>query len=116
MRSLRRLLSLLMFTAACASAASCVSRTTPLPPPEVSSVTKPDEGGLVTVSGLALEGASVGVVNERTLAGTITTSPSEGCRSVCEFSAKLAAESGDTLRVWQFFETESAQQVPVPSR
>lgn len=116
MRPSRRLLPLLLFMAACAGTTSCTSRTTPLPPPEVSSVTRPDEAGLVTVTGLALDGASVGVVNERTLAGTITTSPSEGCRSVCEFSAKLAAESGDTLRVWQFFETESAQQVPVPSR
>ena len=111
MRSTRRLLLLLT---ACAGVASCTSRTTPLPPPEVTTVSNVDGDGLVTVVGFALEGASVGVVNDRTLAGVITTSPSDGCRSVCEFTVKLAAEGGDTLRVWQFFETESAQEVRVP--
>lgn len=111
MPSTRRTLFLL---ALCAAAGACTSRTTPLPPPEVTSVGKADDAGLVTVTGFALEGASVGVVNDRTLAGVITTSPSENCRSVCEFTVKLAAEGGDTLRVWQFFETESAQEVPVP--
>jgi hypothetical protein len=111
MRSTRRFLLIL---AAFAGMAGCTSRTTPLPPPEVTLVGKADSDGMVTVTGFALEGASVGVVNDRTLSGVITTSPSDGCRSVCEFTVKLAAEGGDTLRVWQFFETESAQEVPVP--
>jgi hypothetical protein len=94
----------------------CTSRTTPLPPPEVTTVSKPSADGLVTVVGIALEGASVGVVNERTLEGTITTSPTDACKSVCMFTAKLAADSGDSLRVWQFFDTDGAQEVQVPQR
>lgn len=94
-------------------ACSCTSRTTPLPPPEVKNVGRPSEGD-VAVVGLALEGASVAVVNERTLEGTITTPQQEGCTSVCEFRAVLRAESGDALRVWQFFETESSINVDVP--
>jgi hypothetical protein len=94
----------------------CTSRTTPLPPPEVTTVSKPTDDGMVTVVGIALEGASVGVVNERTLAGTITTSSTDACKSVCMFSATLAADSGDSLRVWQFFETEGVEEVQVPPR
>lgn len=94
-------------------ASACTSRTTPLPPPEVSNVSRPSTGD-VTVVGLALEGASVAVINERTLEGTITTPEQEGCRSVCEFRAVLRADSGDPLRVWQFFETEASLNTEVP--
>ena len=94
----------------------CTSRTTPLPPPEVTTVSKPSDDGMVTVVGIALEGASVGVVNDRTLAGTITTSATDSCKSVCMFTATLAADSGDSLRVWQFFDTEGGQDVQVPER
>jgi hypothetical protein len=94
--------------------ASCVSRTLPLPPPEVGSVSAPNAQGLVTVKGLALEGASVGLVNDRTLHGTIVTSPKATCDSTCAFEAQLAAEPGDQLRVWQFFETEGAIEAQVP--
>ena len=96
------------------SAAGCVSRTLPLPPPEVSSVSVPYANGSVAVSGFALEGASIGVVNDRTLQGTIVTSPSEHCDNTCPFEARLPARPGDTLRVWQFFETESAMEASVP--
>jgi hypothetical protein len=92
---------------------ACVSRTTPLPPPEVNSVSRPSSGD-VTVIGLALEGASVAVVNERTLEGTITTPEQAGCSSVCQFHAVLRADSGDALRVWQFFETEGSINTSVP--
>lgn len=95
-------------------ACACTSRTTPLPPPEVNNVGRPSGVGDVTVVGLALEGASVAVINERTLEGTITTPEQEGCKSVCEFRAVLRAESGDALRVWQFFETEASIHTEVP--
>jgi hypothetical protein len=95
-------------------APACTSRTTPLPPPEVMNVGRPSDVGDVTVVGLALEGASVAVINERTLEGTITTPEQEGCTSVCEFRAVLRADSGDALRVWQFFETAASIHTEVP--
>jgi len=99
------------------SVAACTSRTTPLPPPipEVSSVSLPDDTGLVTVTGSALRGASVGVLNEATLAGVITTIKDDCPQNTCEFSAVLAADSGDSLRVWQFFEVDGAQEAQVPN-
>jgi hypothetical protein len=93
---------------------SCTSRTTPLPPPEVMSVSKPDADGFVSVTGFALEGASIGVVNDSTLEGVITTNDEPGCQHTCMFRARLAAKSGDGLRVWQFFEVESGQDAHVP--
>jgi hypothetical protein len=95
---------------------ACTSRTTPLPPPEVSTVSRPSSDGDVTVVGLALEGASVAVINERTLEGTITTPEQTGCKSVCEFRAVLRAAGGDALRVWQFFETEGSLETSVPDK
>jgi hypothetical protein len=94
--------------------AACVSRTTPLPPPEVRTVSRPSDAGDVTVLGFALEGASVAVVNERTLEGTITTPDQKECSSICEFHAVLHADGGDSLRVWQFFETEGSINTSVP--
>ena len=94
---------------------SCVSRTTPLPPPEVSSVSLPNADGIVTVTGQALEGSSVGVINNSSLEGVITTPPPD-CGNTCRFEAHLPADSGDTLRVWQFTETDGLQDVPVPSK
>lgn len=99
---------------ALAAVPGCASRTLPLPPPEVSQVSGPGGGGRVTVTGFALEGASVGIVNDRTLQGTIVTSPSTGCDQVCPFQATLEASAGDSLRVWQFFETEGAHEALVP--
>lgn len=97
-----------------AGIAACDSRTTPLPPPEVRTVSRPSDTGDVTVIGLALEGASVAVVNERTLEGAITTPDQKGCASVCEFKAVLHGERGDSIRVWQFFETEGSINASVP--
>jgi hypothetical protein len=94
--------------------ANCTSRTTPLPPPVVNSVRSPDADGRVSLAGLALEGASIGVLNERTHLGVIATSSTADCDSACPFEATIAALSGDTLWVWQFFEAEGAQEVPVP--
>jgi hypothetical protein len=95
---------------------SCTSRTLPLPPPEVKSVTAPDSDGLVTISGFALEGASIGVMNDRTQEGVITASAMEGCESTCPWEASLHAEIGDSLRVWQFLETSGAKDITVPKR
>jgi hypothetical protein len=77
-------------------------------------VTSPDADGYVTVAGYALEGASVGVVNVRTLEGTVVTTAAEECESTCPWSARLRAEVGDPLRAWQFFETEGSISVTVP--
>jgi hypothetical protein len=93
---------------------SCTSRTTPLPPPAITSVTSPDADGNVSVLGLALEDASVGVLNERTRQGVITTSAMPKCASACPWVATIAAESGDTLWVWQFTEAEGAIEALVP--
>lgn len=93
----------------------CTSRTLPLPPPEVSRVSAPDGDGWVSLSGFALEGASIGVVNDRTLAGVITSSPEDSCESTCAWEAKIQARAGDGLRVWQFFETSGGKEVVVPT-
>ena len=47
----------------CTALGGCTSRTLPLPPPTVEELGAPDADGLVLVRGLALEGASVGVLN-----------------------------------------------------
>jgi hypothetical protein len=104
---------LLSFALAC-SLFGCMSRTLPLPPPEVTRVTSPDTDGYVTVTGYALEGASVGVVNDRTQEGVVVTSDADTCESTCAWEARLRAEIGDPLRVWQFFETEGSKDLLVP--
>jgi hypothetical protein len=91
--------------------AACTTRTVPLPPPIVQELSLPDEDGIVTVKGLCHEGATVGVLNEASQEGTITSSPQTGCDSSCAWEARIAAERGDALRVWQFFETESGIEV-----
>jgi hypothetical protein len=92
----------------------CTSRTLPLPPPEVTTVSSPASDGFVTVSGYALEGASVGVVNDRTQDGVIVAVQAEMCDSACSWEARIRAQIGDQLRVWQFFETDGALDVTVP--
>jgi hypothetical protein len=93
---------------------ACTSRTLPLPPPNVDSVAAPNAQGLALVRGSAQENASVGIVNERTRAGVIVTSAETDCSSTCAFEARIEAEAGDSLRVWQFFETSSSREVVVP--
>ena len=104
----------ILLVATVAAMWGCTSRTLPLPPPEVSQVSPPDAEGYVTVQGRALEGAAVGVLNDTTLSGTIVTSEEVGCGSSCPFEARLLAESGDPLRIWQFFETETSIDHVVP--
>jgi hypothetical protein len=104
----------LTLTALCLLA-SCTSRTLPLPPPDVDPISQgPDANGLVTISGISQEGASVGVLNDATLEGVIVTTPDEGCGNACPFEAQVPAESGDSIRVWQFFETGSHAEAFVP--
>ncbi|HKP62400.1 MAG TPA: hypothetical protein VJV78_36955 [Polyangiales bacterium] len=93
----------------------CTSRTLPLPPPEVSSVSAPDADGFVSVSGYALEGASVGVFNDRTGDGVVVpVADEDSCDNTCAWEARIRAQVGDSLRVWQFFETEGSIDVSVP--
>jgi hypothetical protein len=94
--------------------AGCTSRTLPLPPPEVRSVSGPDADGYVTLKGYALEEASVGVMNDRTMEGVITSTANTECDNTCPWEARIRAEIGDPLRVWQFFETDSSRDVRVP--
>lgn len=92
----------------------CTARTLPLPPPDVDPLSGPNAQGLLQVSGTAQEGAAVGVLNETSGLGVIVTSPMDGCDRVCPFQAELAAEPGDALRIWQFFETSSSAERLVP--
>jgi hypothetical protein len=96
------------------AAASCTSRTLPLPPPVVDSVPAPNAQGLVRVSGLAHENASVGVLNDSTMTGVIVTSPNSDCSRACQWEALVPARPGDVLRIWQFFETNNPEERLVP--
>ena len=98
-------------------ALGCVSRTLPLPPPDIDGpLALPNAQGLVLVRGTAQEGAAVGVMNDRTLTGVIVTPSETGCERSCAFEARVKAAPGDDIRVWQFFETSIPKQLPVPSR
>lgn len=107
-----RLLALALLV--CGGATGCTSRTVPLPPPEVTTVSAPDPSGLVAVSGWALEEASVGVFNEDTERGVVVPAEGEDCDRRCPFEARLAASPGDTLRVWQFTNTDNSIFSTVP--
>jgi len=98
------------------AASACTTRTVPLPPPIIQSLSAPDEDGMVHISGLCHEGASVGVLNENSQEGVVTASPEVGCDSSCPWETEIRAEIDDELRIWQFFETESGLQRTVPVR
>jgi hypothetical protein len=95
------------------SVLSCTSRTVPLPPPTIDSIAAPNEQGLTVVRGTAEEGASVGVLNETSNQGVIVASPESGCEA-CPFEARLPAETGDKLRLWQFRDTANPRYGDVP--
>ena len=80
----------------------------------VDPIDAPNAQGLVKVSGVAQEGASVGVLNDTTMNGVIVTTASDGCDPACRYEAEIEASAGDSLRVWQFFETTQARDVQVP--
>ena len=98
-----------------AAATGCTSRTLPLPPPVVEDVSAPNEQGLVQVSGYAQEGASVGVLNDMTMTGVIVTTTGEDCANTCPWQAMVPAKADDVLRIWQFFETSTAEERTVPA-
>jgi len=98
------------------AAGGCTTRTVPLPPPIVEALSRPDEDGMVHITGLCHEGASVGVLNENTQEGVLTSSPEVGCDSSCPWEVRIRADIDDELRIWQFFETESGLQRTVPDR
>ena len=104
----------LLASACLCAAAGCTSRTLPLPPPVVDRVAAPNAQGLVRVTGHAHEGAAVGVLNDMTMSGVIVTSPMSDCGNACPFEALVPADSGDSLRIWQFFETSSTAERVVP--
>lgn len=98
------------------TASACTTRTVPLPPPIVESLSKPDEDGMVHLKGFCHEGASVGVLNENSQQGVVTSSPEVSCDSTCPWEVSIRADIDDELRIWQFFETESGSQRIVPDR
>jgi hypothetical protein len=67
--------------------------------------------GFARVTGLAHEGAAVGVMNEGTFSGIITRSSETDCGRSCAFEAVIEAELGEEVRVWQFFETGNPEHV-----
>lgn len=76
--------------------ASCnTTPTLPLPPP-IASAETPDEQGFALVQGEAHALSYVSILNERTDAGVITRADQEG-----KFKARIAAEVGDLLTIWQ---------------
>jgi hypothetical protein len=97
-----------------AALAGCASRTLPLPPPDVDPLPSINALGLVHVTGTAQAGASVGIMNDSTQRGVITSSREADCDSVCPFEADIEASPNDELRVWQFFETPSGVSERVP--
>jgi hypothetical protein len=111
----QRRLGLLALLAALAGPA-CTSRTVPLPPPTIDSVSAVTSQGLTVVSGLCEEGASVGVLNERSERGVLLSSDETGCGNTCPFEAQLPAEPGDSLRIWQFRGTMNPAYETVPDR
>ena len=94
--------------------AGCTSRTVPLPPPTVEQISSPSAEGYVTVIGVALEEAHVGVLNEDTDTGVIVFPDGDECDRTCPFEAELPASEGDTLRIWQFTGTGNAIWGSVP--
>jgi hypothetical protein len=67
------------------------------------------------MSGLAQEGASIGVINEATGRGVVYTSPAAECGGSCPFELEVEAEAGDHLRVWQFEGVDDNIDVQVPN-
>jgi hypothetical protein len=98
------------------SLSACASRTLPLPPPDVDPLPAVSALGLVHVTGTAQAGASVGVMNDSTQRGVITTSSDGDCDSACPFEADVEARPNDSIRVWQFFDTPSGRNQRVPSK
>jgi hypothetical protein len=89
---LGRLACALLLVLACASCNN--TPTLPLPPPVAQATL--DEQGFALVTGEVHAHAYVSVLNESTEAGVITRADGEG-----RFQARLEAEVGDLLTIWQ---------------
>jgi hypothetical protein len=74
----------------------CTAPTIPLPPPAALVVEGPDASGFVVVRGTVLARAYVGVLNTRLERGVLVRADASG-----RFEARLEAEAGDILQVWQ---------------
>jgi hypothetical protein len=79
-------------------AIGCAAPVLPLPPPAALVEAPPDADGLVTVTGQARPGAFVACLNENTEEGVLVRSDV----MTGEFEARLPAESGHEIRIWQF--------------
>ena len=97
----------------CGLGSGCVRRTVPLPPPSIDD-TIALEQGQVQVLGQALSGALVGVYNEDLGTGVLVSVSEEECEQSCPFAATVSGEPGHSLRIWQFFDTESTLFHTVP--
>lgn len=96
----------LLFAASLAGP-GCAAPTLPLPPPEVDALTAPDAMGMVTVTGRAHFGAMVMVFNQDLNQGVITIAdPITGA-----FQARLTAQSGHTISVWQRVGTDTSANI-----
>lgn len=76
--------------------AACLSPTLPLPPPGAPDVSAVDKDGNVTLTGTANANALVYAYNDRSGGGAIATADADGA-----YKAKLAAQLGDQIEVWQ---------------
>jgi len=94
------------------SAACNTTPTLPLPPP-LATVSTVDEQGFALVSGEVEPFAYVSILNEQSEQGVITRADVAGV-----YEAKIAAEIGDLLTIWQLVGTEISEQkrvnVPAP--
>ena len=77
--------------------------TLPLPPPVAQAML--EEAGFALVVGDVHEHAYVSVLNERTEDGVITRADEAG-----HFQARLRAEAGDLLTIWQEVGGERSEQ------
>lgn len=91
---------------------ACAAPTLPLPPPSAL-VSVPDESGIVSITGMGRPRAVVMVFNEDTELGVIVLADEVG-----NYTAQIAASSGETLTIWQMVGTDSSQllsrMVPFP--
>lgn len=103
-RVLRRLL---LLTAGLA-AASCLSPTLPLPPPDRPDVSAPDVSGLARLQGTAAPHAEVIAWNHDNdvIAGQVT-------RDTSKYDFTIRAEVGDYIELWYIVGDEESQSVRV---
>ena len=89
-------------------AASCLSPTLPLPPPDRPDVSSPDSGGSVRLQGIAVPRAEVIAWNHNNdlIAGQVT-----GADSRYDFTIK--GDAGDLIEVWYIQGSDESPSVSV---